>query len=167
MSWVFAGNHAELLLVGEDHVAQFFIAHVELAFELLDPFRLRLVRRVGAAGHVIDEERLVRRGRVQVAHVLDGLVRHVGGEVVVLPADPRENLGVIAEQVGRPLVGLAAHEAVEILEAHARRPLVEGAGRAVLEGSACCGSCRTTRWHSRCPCRIVPMVAFSTPMTES
>ena len=72
-------DHAELLLVGENHVAQFFITHVELAFELLNPFRLRLVRRVGAAWHIIDEERLVRCGRVQIAHVLDRLVRQIGG----------------------------------------------------------------------------------------
>ena len=49
-------------------------------------------------------------------------------------ADPRKDLGVIAEQVGRPLVGLAAHEAVEVLEAHADRPLVERPGHAVLIG---------------------------------
>src|SRR5260370_39887130 len=39
---------------------------------------------------------------------------------------------MIAEQVGRPLVGLTTHEAIEILEAHPRRPLVEGAGRAAV-----------------------------------
>ena len=71
-------DHAEPLLVGENLVAQFFIAHVELAFELRDPFRLRLVRRVGAAGHVIEEERFIGCGRVQIAHVLDGLVGQIG-----------------------------------------------------------------------------------------
>src|SRR5260370_19395582 len=39
---------------------------------------------------------------------------------------------MIAEQVGRPPVGLTTHEAIEILEAHPRRPLVEGAGRAAV-----------------------------------
>ena len=66
--------------------------------------------------------------------MLDGLVRQVGGEVVVGIAHERENLGVIAEQVGGPLVGLAAHEPVEILEAQARGPLVIGPGDAVLIG---------------------------------
>ena len=66
-------------------------------------------------------------------HVADRLVRHVGGEVVAGLADPRKNLRVFAEQIRRPLVGLAAHEAVEIVEAHARRPLVERTGHAVLE----------------------------------
>jgi hypothetical protein len=32
----------------------------------------------------------------------------------------------VAEQVRLPLVGVAADEAVEVLEAHAVRPLVEG-----------------------------------------
>ena len=83
MSWVVLRDHAEPFLVGEDHVAQLFIAHVELAFEFRDPLRLRLVRRVSAAGHIINEERLVGRGCVQIAHVLDGFVRQVGGEVVI------------------------------------------------------------------------------------
>src|SRR5208282_93224 len=48
-------------------------------------------------------------------------------------ADPRKYLGRIAKEVGRPLIGLAAHEPVEILEAHADRPLVERPGHAVLK----------------------------------
>ena len=67
-------------------------------------------------------------------HVLDGVVRQVGGEVVAGLADPWKHLGRIAKQIGRPLVGLAAHEPVEILEAHPDRPLVEGPGDAVLKG---------------------------------
>ena len=58
-------DHAEPLLVGEDLLAHLVPAHVELALELLDPLLLRLVRRVGAAGHVIDEERLVGRRGIQ------------------------------------------------------------------------------------------------------
>src|SRR5262245_53915760 len=38
-----------------------------------------------------------------------------------------------SEQVRPPLVGVAAHEAVEIVEAHAGRPLVERPGPARLE----------------------------------
>src|SRR5450432_2673889 len=41
---------------------------------------------------------------------------------------------MILEQVGSPLVGLASHEAVEILEAQSRGPLVERTGHAVLIG---------------------------------
>jgi len=39
---------------------------------------------------------------------------------------------MIAEQPWLPLVGFPAHEAVEILEAHPARPLVEGSGQTVL-----------------------------------
>ncbi len=46
--------------------------------------------------------------------------------------DPGENLREVLKEVGRPLVGLAAHEAVEIVEPHPVRPLVEWAGRTVL-----------------------------------
>ena len=41
---------------------------------------------------------------------------------------------VLLKQVRRPLVGLAAHESVEILKSHADRPLVERPGRAVQIG---------------------------------
>ena len=91
------------------------------------------MRRVRSARNVIDEERLVGRRSVEIPHVRDRFIRHVGGEVVAGLADPRIDLGVIAEQVRRPLVGLGAHEAVEIVESHPRWPLIEGAGHAVLE----------------------------------
>ena len=87
-----------------------------------------------ATGHVIDKERLFRRGGVQAVHVVDGIISHVGDEVVVLLADPWKYLGRVAKQVGRPLVCLAAHEPVEIFEPHADRPLVKWSGRAVQIG---------------------------------
>ena len=40
----------------------------------------------------------------------------------------------VAEEVGLPLAAVAAHEAVEILEAHAGGPLIEGPNLAGLEG---------------------------------
>ena len=86
------------------------------------------MRRVGAAGHVIEEERLVWRGGVQLLHILDRVVGHIGGQVVAGFPD-HGKMGMIAEEIRRPLVGLAAHEPIEILEAHAAGPLVEGAGR--------------------------------------
>src|SRR4029434_4577688 len=89
--------------------------------------------RVVPAGNVIDEERLLGGSRVETFLVLDGVVRHVGGQVVTLIADPRKNLGVVAKEVRGPLVGLAAHEAVEIIEAHAARPLVVRPRQAVLK----------------------------------
>src|SRR4029077_6062334 len=46
-------------------------------------------------------------------------------EIVAGLVAPRKNLAVVAEQVWRPLVSFAAHEPVEIIKAHAARPLVE------------------------------------------
>jgi len=89
---------------------------VELSLELLDPLRRRLMWRVTAAWNVIEEERLIMCSRVQVAQMLDGLVSHIGGEVITLLADPGKYLAGIAKQVGRILVGLAAHESIKIFE---------------------------------------------------
>src|SRR5262245_1279805 len=85
-----------------------------------------------ATGNVVDEERLVGRGRVEPLHVGDRLVRQVGGEVVAGLSDPGGNLGRVLEQERRPLVGLTAHEAIEVIEAHANGPLIVWASRAVL-----------------------------------
>src|SRR5260370_15043203 len=125
-------DHAEPLLVRENLLAQLLIAHVKLTLELLDPFLRRLVRRMGASGYVIEEKRLVRRRRVQTAHILDRLVRQICGEIIAGLADPRKYRGVSAIKVGCPLIRLSTHEAVEILKAHPRRPLVEWTGSTVL-----------------------------------
>ena len=130
-------DHAELLLVGEDLVAQRVPALVEQVHvaDLLDPFRRRVVRRVGAARHVIEEERHRRVDVVELVQPVDGVVRHRGGQVP-LPGLP--DIGIdrrgVAEQVRLPLAGVAADEAVEILEAHAGRPLVERPGLARSPG---------------------------------
>jgi hypothetical protein len=55
------GDDTKPLLVGEDLLAQLLPAHVELALEFFDPLLLWLVRRVGAAGDVVEEERLFGR----------------------------------------------------------------------------------------------------------
>ena len=82
----------------------------------------------------VHEERLVGHQRLLLAHPPDRLVRHVLGEVValfrrLLRLDRR---GALVD--GRiPLVGLAADEAVEVLEpAAAGRPLIERPHRARL-----------------------------------
>ena len=135
VSLAFGGHDAQPLLVGEDGLAQFVPAAVEQVHvaDLLDPFRRRMMRRVRAAGHVIDKERLVRRDLLELLHVLDGLVGHGRGQVPARLALERVDGRRVAEQVRLPLAGVAADEAVEILEAHADRPLVErpGLGRLV------------------------------------
>ena len=124
-------NDAEALLVGEDPLALLVPAVVELALELLDPFLGRVVRRVRRAGRVVDEERLVRGDGVQAMHVVDRLVGHRGDEVPARVAFVGGDQRRVLREVRLPLVRVAAEEAVEVLEAHADRPLVERPGLGV------------------------------------
>src|SRR3954451_4465537 len=82
---------------------------------------------------IIDEPRRIRCGRLHLLHVADGLVRHVGRQIVVLLTDPRKSLPVVLEEIRGPLIRFASQETIEIIETHAGRPLVEGSGDAVLE----------------------------------
>ena len=89
---------------------------------------------MGGAWGVLDEDRLVRLDLVHPRHVVDGVVGHSGDEIPARLALERIDLRRVAEQVRLPLVGIAAGEAVEVLETHADRPTVEGPGLAGLEG---------------------------------
>ena len=73
------------------------------------------MRRVHRAGREVDEERLVGRERLLEADPLDGLRRHVVHEVVVGIVRGLDQVLVVVDG-RRPLVGLAAHEAVELVE---------------------------------------------------
>ena len=128
------GHDAQSLLVGEDGLAQLVPAVVEQMHvaDLLDPLRRRMMRRVGAARHVIDKERLLRRDLLELLHVLDGLVGHRRRQVPARIALEGIDRRRIAEQVRLPLAGVAADEAVEIFEAHAVGPLLERPGLARL-----------------------------------
>ena len=84
------------------------------------------MRRMGAAGHIVAEERLVRHDRVELIQPGDGSGGHCGGQVPARLADIGIDRCGVSEEVGLPLAGVAADEAVEILESHAGRPLVEG-----------------------------------------
>ena len=121
------GDHAEPLLVLEDALAQLVVAVVEEVHrvDLVHPLLGRVMRRVRGAGRVLDEDRLAGVRLVDARNVVDRVVRHAGDEVPARLALERIDLGGVAEQVRLPLVGVAADEAVEILEAHAGRPLVK------------------------------------------
>ena len=130
------GRHdAQLLLVGKDRFAQLFPAVVEQVqrADLVNPFLGWVVRRVRGAGHVIDEEGLLRRQRLRLSHVLDRLVGHRRLHVPAGIALEGEDRRRVAEQVRLPLAGVAADKAVEVLETHAVRPLPERPGLAVRE----------------------------------
>ena len=126
-------DDAELLLAREGPLAQRVPAVVELARVLVRPLRRHVVRRVRRTGREVGEERLVGHERLLLVHPGDRLVGHVAHEVVALLGrairlDRRRPL--VERRV--VLVRLAADEAVEVLEAAARRPVVERPHRARL-----------------------------------
>ena len=83
------------------------------------------------AGRVVDEERLVGRHRLLRLDPVDRLVGHVHGEVVVLHLRRLDlDQPVVDERI--PLVGLAADEAVELVEALVRGPAIERSRHAGL-----------------------------------
>ena len=74
-------------------------------------------------------------GLVDAVQIVDGVVGHAGDQVPVRLALERIDLGGVAEQVRLPLVGIAADEAVEVLEAHARSAICR-TGRPELAAKA-------------------------------
>ena len=128
------GDDAQLLLACERLLTQLVPALIELALVLLDPVLRHVVRRVAGAGREIHEERLVGHQRLLLPRPLDRLVRHVLGEVVALLGRLlRLDCRRAFVDRGIPLVGFAADETVEVLEAAAAgRPLIERTHRARL-----------------------------------
>jgi hypothetical protein len=90
-----------------------------------------MVPRVTGARAVVEQERLLRCDRLRVADEGQRAVGGVGTEVV--PLLRRRGLldrMFVVDQVGVPLVGLGAEEAVEALEPPPKGPLTSG-GRQV------------------------------------
>ena len=116
-------DHAEPLLVGEDLVAHGVPALIEQMHgtDLIDPLLRRMVRRVRAARGVVQQEWHVRIDVVELIHPLDGVIRHRGGQVPLrIPDEGLDMRGVAEQRARRPLVGVAAHEAVEVLRSPCR-----------------------------------------------
>ena len=126
-------DDAELLLPLERLLAVLVPAHVELALELVDPLRGRVVRRVRRAGRDVQEERPVRGDALDLAHPGDGLVGEVGRQVVVRVGRGRDEVPVLVQH-RVPVVHVAGVEAVEVVEPEAIGPAVERAGGARLPG---------------------------------
>ena len=129
-------NHPKALLVLENPLPQLVPAVVKKmhVVDLVHPFLGRVMRRVRGAGNVITEERLARIDLVQAVHPVNRIVGHGGNEIPARLALEGIDLRGVAEQVRLPLIGVTADEPVEILKAHADRPLVERSDRAGLEG---------------------------------
>ncbi len=126
-------NDAELLLAGERLLAHRLVAHVEPAFELVDPLLRGVVRRVAGTECVVEEERLLRGDRLRVHDELDRLVGQVDAQVVALLGRARLiDEVVVVDEVGIPLARLGAEEPVPALEAPAGRPVAARRGEVHL-----------------------------------
>src|SRR5262249_59814933 len=92
-----------------------------------------LMGRVRGAGREVDEEGAVRGDRLLSSHPVDAVVSQVAGELVAVLRLARNRHSARAPVQRRiELVGLAADKAVEVIEAPARGPVVEGASLATL-----------------------------------
>ncbi len=106
------------------------------------------MRGMAGPGGVVHEEGLVRRVDMRILDELDGFIGQVDAQVVALFWRTGRFHGVvIVGQLGEPLVGFAAQEAVEALEAAAERPAVEtdrlrsyaqGVSGAICQHRRCC-----------------------------
>ncbi|MCY1516349.1 hypothetical protein D9M68_509700 [compost metagenome] len=120
------GDPAHLLLAREGAFAVGVPAVVELALVLVGPFLEDVVRAVHRAGRPVHQEGLVGRDGAVAAQPAAGLVGHVLAQVVALAARRLDERGVL-DQARLVLRALAAQEAVEVVEAVAGGPAVEGA----------------------------------------
>src|SRR5439155_9579193 len=108
---------------------------VELALELFDPCLRHMVRSVGRAGGVVDEEGAVGRDGLLLVDISDRLVgERIIERVVALFAlrDLHCDRRSAAVEDRLPLVHLSADEAVEVIEPLQARPPVEWPGNARL-----------------------------------
>ncbi len=106
---------------------------VESAAVRVAPLRGNVVRGVGGPQRQPQQERAVGLVAPELAEPGDGLVGQVLGEVVALVRCPgRVHVRVVADEFGRPVVGVPAQEPVVVLEALGQRPVVEGPRRRPL-----------------------------------
>ena len=128
-------DDAHLFLALEGLLAVDIPALVEYAFVLVGPLLAHMMGRVHGAGSKIHEEGFVGRHLLGIGDEADGLIHQVFGQVIALFGGlGRLHLVVIVDQLGIVLVGLAAQEAVEALEAAPQRPAVIRTGGRDLVG---------------------------------
>src|SRR5262245_54453853 len=75
-------DHAEFFLIGKNLLAHLIPTHVEFALELVDPLLCWMMRRMSSAGHIVNKERLVGRGRTKLLYMVNCVVGHIGDEIV-------------------------------------------------------------------------------------
>jgi len=128
-------NDAQFLLAGEGLLAVGIPAAIELAFVAISPFLRHMVGRMHGAGAEVEEEGFVGGHLLGIGDHRPGLCHQIGGEVIaLLRCGGRFHLAVVLHQFGVVLMGVAAEEAVEALEAPSQGPAVVGAGGGGLLG---------------------------------
>ena len=128
------GNNAQGLLPGQGLLAHLVPALCEFPLVLVAVLLGSVMRRVRGTGGEVHHERLVRREALLGVHPRQGLIRHVVGEVVARGLNIGVHTGHAIIYHGMPLVGLPADEAIELVEATAGGPAVEGSGNGTLPG---------------------------------
>ena len=119
--------HLELALV--DDLAVFVPAHIEFTLVLVRPLLGNMMRGMPGPRGVIHVEGLVRRVDVRILDEFNGFIGQVAAQVVALLWRAGRFHGVVVVgQLGEPLVGFAAQEAVKTFEAAPERPAVVGSG---------------------------------------
>ena len=89
------------------------------------------MRCVRSARSKIHEERLISGEQSLLTHPRDRAIRHILHEVIALFGRLRrfDDFRALVNR-GIPLISLAGNETIEVLEAGARRPAIEGSNRA-------------------------------------
>ena len=121
------GRHQPgLLHRGEAALALYVPAVGELCVIVADQLLRRLMRRVACAIGEPQQERRVGLRRDVIGDEADRLVGQVGGEVIAAGVCAgRRHHRVVAHQLGRILIGLGVHEAVEAIEPAPQRPAID------------------------------------------
>ena len=135
VSCVSGGDPALVLGPLEHTLAVGVPAVVELAPVLVDVLLGRVVGAVDRAAGPVHEEGPVRGQRLVLVQPADGVVRQVLVQVVALVRGlRRQHERRVPDQVRLELRGLPGQEPVEVLEPRVRRPVLERARRAGLDG---------------------------------
>ena len=125
------GTMPSLDLAGEPAFALGVPALGEDRIVLGDQIERRLVRRMAGAERKPRQPRRLGIVADMIGEIADALVDQIGRQVIAGGEGARRiDRRVVAHQLGRVLVGLGVHEAVEAVEAAAERPAVERAGSA-------------------------------------
>ncbi len=129
-------RNPSLLFRPREHALTILVpAVVELALVLVGPLFHDVVRTMDRTARPVHVEGLVGLKGLMLAQPPDRIVGKILAEVIALLVRARRSdIGGVTNQVGLVLRRFAAEEAIEVIEAVARRPAIEGTRRGCLFG---------------------------------